>query len=68
MSLPAARVVSVSRSRSDISVRLGMTPDAVSCGVWIAEPIAGAILSRSDNKFLNPVACASALMLSGFIL
>jgi predicted MFS family arabinose efflux permease len=43
--LPAAGVVSISNSRDNIGVRLGVVLGVVGCGVLIAEPIAGAILA-----------------------
>ena len=65
MGLPAAGVVSVSNSRSNIGARLGMTFGTVGCGVLIAEPIAGAILGRPEGGWLGLVAWTGALMLAG---
>lgn len=66
MGLPAAGIVSVSNSRSNIGVRLGMTLGTVGCGVLVAEPIAGAILGRGNEGWLGLVAWSGSLMLVGF--
>jgi predicted MFS family arabinose efflux permease len=68
MGLPAAGVVSISNSRSNIGARLGMTLGTVGCGVLVAEPIAGAILGRPGGGWLGLVSWSGALMLAGFLL
>jgi predicted MFS family arabinose efflux permease len=67
MGLPAAGIVSVSKSRVNIGARLGMTLGTVGCGVVIAEPIAGAILDRPGGGWLGLVAWSGSLMLLGWL-
>ncbi|KAF2438302.1 MFS general substrate transporter [Karstenula rhodostoma CBS 690.94] len=65
MALPAAGIVSVGRSRSNIGTKLGMTLGAVGCGVLLAEPVAGAILGAQGNGWLGFVAWSGSLMMAG---
>lgn len=67
MGLPAAGVVSISRSRERIGARLGMTLGAVGCGVLVAEPIAGAILGTSSGGWPGVLGWCGALLLVGSI-
>ena len=65
MALPAAGVVSVASSRSNIGSKLGMTLGAVGCGVLIAEPVAGAILGTQTSGWFGLVAWSGSLMMTG---
>jgi predicted MFS family arabinose efflux permease len=68
MGLPAAGLVSISNSTSNIGKRLGMTLGTVGCGVLIAEPIAGAILVAPSGGWVGLVAWSASLMLAGYVL
>lgn len=65
MALPAAGIVSVSRSRSNIGTKLGMTLGTVGCGVLVAEPVAGAILGSQNGGWLGLVSWSGSLMMAG---
>jgi len=67
MGLPAAGVVSISSCRKRVGARLGMTLGVVGCGVLIAEPIAGVILSRHPANWAGLVTWSASLKLAGFL-
>lgn len=68
MALPAAGVVSVSKTRGNIGARLGMTLGTVGCGVLVAEPIAGAILDFENGGWLGLIAWSGSLLSFGGLM
>ena len=68
MGLPAAGVVSISNSRDNIGARLRLVPGVVGCGVLVAEPIAGDILSGNGGWVGLATWSASLMSVGGIFM